>query len=164
MPPVTTIDAELFLGSGASFGDRMEDLGGIGPNGTLVLGGDDLAVPGVFRNEGTLGLYPGSRLDVGRRFKQLATGTLWTYLDSTGRGRVRASGSRDLAGTLVVERDPAYEPPVGTVLNFITSNGREGADDRFDRVVSPPYGVNSARKLRVAYEPDHVRLWVDRIG
>jgi hypothetical protein len=166
LPSVTTNDAWLqllsFEGSVAdgSFGDGLATLSGIGPNGTLILDGNDLAVPGRFRNEGVL-LLGSSRLDVGGKFRQLATGTLWINLDSARRGRVRAAGPRDLAGGLWVERDPAYEPPVGTVLNVITSNGRVTADDAFDRVRSPRYDT---RKLRVAYGTNHVRLRVDRVG
>ncbi|HET7195392.1 MAG TPA: hypothetical protein VFI99_10440 [Nocardioides sp.] len=162
LPAVTTLDTELYLlGGGASFGGGLATLTRIGPNGVLLTGGDDLAVPGPFRNEGFLVLNSGSRLDVGGKFRQLSTGTLYTYLDSAGHGQVRASGPRNLAGTLEVGRDPAYRPPVDTVLRFITSNGRVGRDDAFDKVISPPYGV---RKLRVNYGEDRVRLWVDRVG
>jgi hypothetical protein len=127
-----------------------------------MTGGDDLAVPGPFRNEGMLALFSGSRLDVGGKFRQFATGTLWTYLDSVGRGQVRAAGPRDLAGKLVVERDPAYKPPVGTLLNFITSDGAKSANDAFDSVTSPRYGTH--KQLRPAYDTNHVRLRVDRVG
>ena len=79
-----------------------------------------------------------------------------------GRGRISAAGPRDLAGKLVVDRDPAYKPPVGTVLNLITSDGRRDVDDAFDKVVSPKYGTT--RKLRVDYGVNRVRLRVDRVG
>ena len=163
LPPVKTIDTDAFLlDPGSSFGDGLATLTGIGPNGTLMTGGDDLAVPGPFRNEGMLALFSGSRLDVGGKFRQLATGTLWTLLDSAGRGQVRAAGPRDLAGKLVVERDPAYKPPVGTVLNFITSVGAKSDDDAFDKVVSSRYGTT--RKIQPSYDTNHVRLRVDRVG
>ena len=55
LPAVTTNDTWLgLLGPGASFGDGLANLTGTGPNGNLMLGGDDLAVPGLFRNEGVL--------------------------------------------------------------------------------------------------------------
>lgn len=161
LPSVTTVDAWLFAGPDASFGDGLANLTGIGPNGNVVLD-RDLAVPGRLRNEGVLSLGPGSRLDVGGKFRQLATGTLMTWLDASGRGRVRAAGPRDLAGELWVERDPAYKPPVGTVLNFITSAGASSADDAFDKVVSPKYGTR--KKIRPVYGVNRVRLRVDRIG
>jgi hypothetical protein len=161
LPAVTTNDAVLGLNRGASFGDGLSNLTGNGPNGTLLLG-DDLAVPGLFRNEGVLDLASGSRFDVGGKFRQLATGTLITGLDATGRGRVRATGPRDLAGELWIDRDPAYKPPVGTVLNFITSDGAKTADDAFDSVVSPRYGTT--RKIQPTYDTNHVRLRVDRVG
>jgi hypothetical protein len=164
LPTVNTIDTELrLLDPGSSFGDGLAALHGIGPNGTLLTGGDDLAVPGRFRNEGVLSLAPGSRLDVAGKFRQLATGTLVTWLDAAGRGTVRAAGPRELAGELRVERFKGYKPPRGTVLNFLTSDGREGVGE-FDRVVSPPFGANDMRKFRVDYGRDHVRLWVDGLG
>ncbi len=133
-----------------------------GPNGKLkLLGGADLAVAGPLRNEGNVRLSPGSRLDVGGKFHQLTTGALIVEVDSAGIGRVRAEGRRDLAGGLVVDREPSYTPPVDTILTFLTSNGRVDPHDAFDGVVSPKYG---SRKLRVLYEPDRVRLWVDRVG
>ena len=163
LPAVTTIDASLLLmDPGSTFGDGLATLTGVGPNGTLLLGGGDLAVPGLFRNEGDLYLFSGSRLDVGGKFRQSATGILDTYLESAGRGQVRAAGVRDLAGKLVIERDPAYKPPVGTVLNLITSDGRRDVDDAFDKVVSPKYGTT--RRLRVDYGVNRVRLRVDRVG
>jgi hypothetical protein len=163
LPAITTNDTLLMLdGPGASFGDGLANLTGIGPNGTLMTGGDDLAVPGPFRNEGMLALFSGSRLDVGGKFRQFATGTLWTYLDSVGRGQVRAAGPRDLAGKLVVERDPTYKPPVGTLLNFITSDGAKSANDAFDSVTSPRYGTH--KQLRPTYDTNHVRLRVERVG
>ena len=153
----------ILKGAGASIG-VLTDLTN-GPGSTVDLqDAADLALTGRFRNEGLLQLSSGSRLITGAGFRQSSTGRLVTEVDATSLGRVRAEGRRNLAGELVVQRDPAYTPPVGTVLNFITSNGREDADDKFDRVVSPPYGTNGARKLRVAYEPNRVRLWVDRIG
>ncbi len=162
---ITTNDTWLQLdGPGASFGDGLDTLTDNGPNGNMFLGGADVAVPGAFRNRGGLVLYPGSRLDVGCEVPAAGNGLARHAVDATGRGRIRAAGARDLAGGLSVDLDPAYTPPVGTVLNFITSDGRQGADDAFDSVVSPPYGVNGARKLRVDYERDHVRLWVDRVG
>jgi hypothetical protein len=100
---------------------------------------------------------------VAGKFRQLATGTLVTWLDAAGRGTVRAAGPRELAGELRVERFKGYKPPRGTVLNFLTSDGREGVGE-FDRVVSPPFGANDMRKFRVDYGRDHVRLWVDGLG
>jgi hypothetical protein len=163
LPTVTTIDAWLGLGGpGASFGDGLANLTGTGPNGNLQLGGGvDLAVPGVFRNKGVLALESGSRLDVSAKFRQLATGWLIVGVDAMGHGQVHAAGPRDLAGKLWVQRDQAYEPPAGTVLDFITSNGAKTADDAFDTVMSPRYGSS---KLRVTYGPDHVQLWVDSVG
>jgi hypothetical protein len=135
---------------------------GNGPHSTVDLrGGADLAVPGRFRNEGTLQLSSGSRLDVGATFRQLPTGTLVAAVDAAGRGHVRAEGRRDLAGELVVQRDPTYTPPVDTVLTVLKSSGRVDADDAFDTVVSPTYG---SRKLRVAYQVNRVRLRVDRVS
>jgi hypothetical protein len=161
---------ELFLqdetkvtleGPGASL-DGLAAMGN-GPHSTVDLrGGADLAVPGRFRNEGTLQLSSGSRLDVGGKFRQMATGALVTSLDETGRGRVRAAGPRDLAGALWIDRDPAYKPPVGTVLNFITSAGAKSADDAFDKVGSPRYGTT--RKIQPTYDTNHVRLRVDRVS
>jgi hypothetical protein len=163
LPAVTTNDAFLdLMGPGASFGDGLSTLTVNGPNGNLFLGGADLAVVRWFRNEGLLGLGSGSRLDVGGKFRQLPTGHLVTSLDETGRGRVRAAGPRDLAGALWIDRDPAYKPPVGTVLNFITSAGAKSADDAFDKVSSPRYGTT--RKLQPTYDTNHVRLRVDRVG
>ena len=165
LPAVTTIDAELMLdGPGASFGEGLANLTRIGPNGMLLTVGVDLAVPGPFRNEGLLVLARGARLDVSGRFRQLPAGTLYTYLDSAGRGQVRAAGQRDLAGKLWIDRDPAYKPPRGTVLSFISSNGREDVGDEFDRVVSPPFGADDGRKFRVDYGRDHVRLRVVGVG
>ena len=162
LPSITTVDAWLNLvGPDASLGDSLANLTGIGPNGSLLLGAD-LAVPGRFRNAGVLALGD-SRLDVGGKFRQVATGTFVTWLGSTGRGVVRAAGPRQLAGDLWVDRAAAYEPPVGTVLNIITSNGREGAGE-FDRVFSSRFGPNATRRLRVAYGTNHVRLRVDSVG
>lgn len=163
LPAVTTNDTEItFEGPGASFGDGLATLTDTGRSGALrLLDGAHTSVPGPFTNEGTLELSSGSRLRVGARFAQLTTGTLVTDVDGAGRGRIRAEGPRDLAGRLEVRRDPAYEPPVGTVLNFITSDGAKGADDAFESVVSPKYG---SRKVRVDYGVDKVRLWVDRVG
>ena len=163
LPAVTTVDAWLNLaGPDSSVGDSLANLTGVGPNGKLLLG-HDLAVPGRFRNEGILDLDSGSRLDVGGKFRQVSTGWLVTHVDATGRGVVRAAGPRDLAGALWVNRADGYEPTVGTVLNIITSNGREGAGE-FDRVFSPRFGPNATRKLRVAYGANHVRLRVDSVG
>jgi hypothetical protein len=164
LPAVTTNDAFLdLMGPGASFGDGLATLTGNGSTGSLILsGGVDFAVPGLFRNEGMLSLSSGSLLDVGGKFRQLATGTTYSDLDSAGRGRVRAAGLRDLAGTLVVERDPAYKPPVGTILNFITSAGAKGAGDTFDSVRSPRYGTT--RKILPVYDTNRVRLRVERVG
>ena len=128
-----------------------------------MLGGGDLAVQGRFRNEGLLFLGRGSRLDVAGKFRQLATAALEISLDASGRGVVRVEGPRDLAGALWVWRAEGYEPPVDTVLNIVTSNGRVTAHDVFDSVRSPRYG-NGTRKLRVAYATNHVRLRVDRVG
>jgi hypothetical protein len=133
-----------------------------GPTSTLALrGGADLNVPGKFRNEGLVQLSPRSRLITAANFHQFSTGRLVTDVDATGLGRVRAEGRRNLAGELVIQRDPTYTPPVGTVMTFLSSNGRVEPDDAFDRVVSPKYGK---RKLRPLYELDHVRLRVDRVG
>jgi hypothetical protein len=163
LPAVTTNDAFLdLMGPGASFGDGLSTLTVNGPNGTMFLGGADLAVVRWFRNEGLVGLGSGSRLDVGGKFRQLPTGHLVTSLDATGRGRVRAAGPRDLAGALWIDRDPAYKPPVGTVLNFITSAGAKSADDAFDKVGSPRYGTT--RRIQPTYDANHVRLRVDRVG
>jgi hypothetical protein len=161
LPTITTNDAKLTLeGPDAAIGGltALDN----GPNGTLDLrGGADLNLPGRFRNEGLVQLSPGSRLITGAHFRQFSTGTLVTEVAATGRGRVRAEGRRDLAGELVVQRDPEYTPPVDTVLTFLTSNGRVDPDDTFDNVVSPRYGT---RKLRVDYGVDKVHLWVDRVG
>ena len=161
LPAITTNDAKLTLeGPGASFGGltALDN----GPNGTVNLrGGADLRLPGRFRNEGLVHLSPRSRLITGAMFRQFATGRLVTEVEAAGLGRVRAEGRRDLAGELVVQRDPSYEPSVDTVLTFLVSNGRAEPDDAFDSVVSPKFG---SRKFRVLYELDHVRLWVDRVG
>lgn len=161
LPAITTNDTKLTLeGPGASLGGltALDN----GPNGSLDLrGGADLKLLGRFRNEGLVHLSPGSRLITGAMFRQFATGRLVTEVDATGLGRVRAEGRRDLAGELVVQRDPSYEPSVDTVLTFLASNGRAEPDDAFDSVVSPKFG---SRKFRVLYELDHLRLWVDRIG
>ncbi len=161
MPPIRTNDAVLTLkGAGASFGHLRAQ--GNGPKGTIDLrSGADLELSGGFRNEGRLRLSSGSRLITGANFRQLPTGRLVSQVNDTGLGRVRAEGRRDLAGELVVRRDPTYRPPVGTVLSFLTSDGRASRDDEFDTVTSPRY---DARKLRVLYKRNHVRLWVDRIS
>jgi hypothetical protein len=165
LPAVTTNDTWLkLLGPGASFGDGLANLTDNGPNGNLVLSGAHLEVSGRLRNEGTLFLQSRSRLDVGGKFRQLTTGWLGISVDAAGRGRVRAAGPRDLAGGLWVRPAEGYKPPVGTVLNFITSNGREGVGDEFDRVDSPTYGANGMRQIRVDYGVDNVRLRVDRVG
>jgi hypothetical protein len=166
LPTITTNDAGLTLeGPGASFGDGLATLTGTGPNGTLaLLDGVDFAITGLFRNEGTLELSSGSRLDVGGKYRQLATGTLMTHLDAAGLGRIRAVGRRDLDGRLVVDRDLSYVPSVDTRWTLLTSNGRAGRDDRFERVVSPRYGERRVRKIRPLYELDRVRLQVDRFG
>jgi hypothetical protein len=161
LPAITNNDTWLQLGLGASFGDGLANLTENGPNGTMVLG-NDLEVAGLFRNEGTVVLAPRSRLEVGGKFRQLATGWLGISVDATGHGRVRAAGPRDLAGGLWVDRDPGYKPPIGTVLSFITSAGAKSADDAFDSVSSPRYGTH--KQLRVAYDTNHVRLRVDRVG
>ena len=163
LPSITTNDTKEEPG----LGRLGTTLGGLmaldnGPNGSLDLrGGADLKLPGRFRNEGLVRLSPGSRLITGAMFRQFATGRLVTEVDATGLGRVRAEGRRDLAGELVVQRDPSYEPSVDTVLTFLASNGRAEPDDAFDSVVSPKF---RSRKFRVLYELDHLRLWVDRIG
>lgn len=163
LPEVTTNDATLVLEApDASFGDGLAALGGLGVNGRLkLLGGADLAVAGRFVNRGVLRLSPGSRLGVGGGFQQVPTGALRIGADAGGIGRVRAGSLRDLAGNLRVQRGPAYSPGVGTVRTFLTSDGSRGADDAFDRVISPPY---RNRKLRVDYDVNRVRLWVDRVG
>jgi hypothetical protein len=161
LPSITANDTNLTLeGPAASFAglSALDN----GTNGTVNLqGGADLDLPGRFRNEGVVQLSPGSRLITGANFRQFPTGRLVTEVDATGLGRVRAEGRRDLAGELVIQRDPAYLPPVDTVLTFLASNGRADPDDAFDSVVSPKF---ESRKLRVLYELDHVRLWVDRVG
>jgi hypothetical protein len=55
-------------------------------------------------------------------------------------------------------------PSVDTGWTLLTSNGRAGPDDRFERVVSPRYGERRVRKIRPLYELDRVRLQVDRVG
>ena len=163
LPAITSNDTTLkLMGLGASFGDGLAALARTGPNGKLkLIDGADLAVPGPFRNEGNVRLSPGSHLDVGGKYVQLATGALIVEADSDGIGRVRAEGRRDLAGAVVVDREPTYMPMVDTLLTFLTSNGRVGPGDEFDDVVSPRFG---SRKLRVVYERDRVRLRVDRVG
>ncbi len=144
------------MGPAASFGDGLDALAGTGPNGKLkLLGGADLAVPGSFRNKGNVRLSPGSHLAVGGKFQQLATGAVIVEADSDGIGRVRVEGRRDLAGAVVVEREPTYTPTVDTLSTFLRSNGRVVPGDEFDSVVSPRFG---SRKLRVIYERDRVRL------
>lgn len=161
LPAITTNDTDLTLeGPGASFGELTALVNG--PNGTLdLVGGADLEMPGRFRNEGVVRLSSGSRLTTGANFRQLPTGTLVTAVDAAGRGHIRAAGRRDLGGQLVVQRDPTYTPPVGTFLTVLKSGGRVDADDAFDAVISPRYG---SLKLRVAYQVNRVRLWVDRVG
>ena len=163
LPAITSNDTTLkLMGPGASFGDGLAALARTGPNGKLkLIDGADLAVPGPFRNEGNVRLSPGSRFDVGGQYLQLATGALIVEAAPDGIGRVRAEGRRDLAGAVVVDREPTYTPTVDTLLTFLTSNGRVGPDDEFDDVVSPRFG---SRKLRVVYERDRVRLQVDRVG
>lgn len=163
LPRVRTNEAELVLeGPSASFGEGFASLAGIGAGGRLsLLAGADLTVARSFVNEGILQVSPGSFLDVGGVYRQAATGALRVGVVSDAIGRVRAGGLRDLAGNLWVQRDPAYAPGIGTVRSFLTSDGARGTADAFDKVVSPVYGT---RRLRVDYDVNRVRLWVDRVG
>ena len=163
LPTITRTDVDLTLeGPGASFGADFGSFRATGPDGSLaLLAGADLSVAERFRNAGDLLLSSGSRLDVATRFRQLGTGALVVLVDAAGIGRVRAAGRRDLAGDLVVDRDPAYQPVVGTTRTFLTSDARVSSDDRFDRVFSPRY---DSRKLRPLYKVNRVRLRVVRVG
>ena len=163
LPSITTNDAKLTMeGPGASFGDSLETLMGNGANGSIVLrGGIDHTVSGAFRNEGRVRLSVGSRLHVGARFSQTVTGRLVAELDANGFGRVRAEGRRDLAGDLVIDRDPSFRPPLDSGWTLLASNGRVTPDDRFDDVLSPVFG---SRRIWPHYDLNRVRMQVDRVG
>jgi hypothetical protein len=139
LPEVVTNKAALSLeGAGASFGDGLSSL---------------------VRNAGTLAVASDARLRVDGAYRQTAAGTLEIGVGAAGSGRLVTAGQRDLAGDLVLVRDPDFRPAVGTLRTVVTSHGRVGAGDHFDQVVYTSFG---GRGFRAEYDVDRVRVRVVR--
>jgi hypothetical protein len=74
---------------------------------------------GATTNGGTLNLSPGTTLNLGNGFYQLAGGTLGEAIGASGFSVIIANGQVQLAGNLEVLLDQGYDPVVGSVFKFL---------------------------------------------
>lgn len=127
--------------------------------GTLRLtGGVELVTQGSFSNQGMLVLDPGGMLGVVGDFSQAQTGSLVVRANGpsagVGYGKVGATGSAALAGSLTLEYTDGFVPTEGTFFDFLTSaTARTG---EFDDVVLPTAPVGD--KSELLYTEQGVRL------
>lgn len=159
---IKTLNATVMLDGSVAGWNALAKLETIATGGVLqITGGATLALTpaiGTFTNNGSLTLGVGSLLAITGNYVQTASGTLQSQIAGTSPssyGRLTATGTGQLDGSLVLTAVNGYVPTRGDTQDVVVTGG--ACQGTFSSTTVPP-PANADWKTTVVYTGTGVRL------